>query len=409
MSARLRRIAAVTGLGVRRVFGRLRGVAPGRMGVCIAGVAVAVALLVVVASVSIGLAGSTTVESEDIDYWIVPDDGGSGSVPLQSEGARLSQVHTISADLNADDRIEYASPVALQPLRLENPATGDREYVIAIGVLPPDGNRRVADMRLGPLSETYPYYADGDYDGTWTGEFVASPAVADRLALDVNDTAAVGGANRSLTLVGVNDREMAARFGEVPAVAMPLAELQSLAGLDEADEADQILVSTTDPSVESELATVYPRTEVVSRAGLTSFQTTSTNLPLAMALAATVVAGGIGVAFVATMMGLELTAGRRELAVLGAVGFSRRTQALVVISETVTVAVIGGVLGVGLGALATFAVNAGVAAAIGVPSLATITPAVAGYAFVVAVLVGLCAAPYPLYLTVRTDTLEELG
>jgi hypothetical protein len=59
--------------------------------------------------------------------------------------------------------------------------------------------------------------------------------------------------------------------------------------------------------------------------------------------------------------------------------------------------------------LATLAVNAGVASAIGVPSLATITPAVAGYAFVVAILVGLCAAPYPLYLTVRTDTLEELA
>lgn len=408
MSARLRRTAAVIGLGVRRVFGRLRGVAPGRMSVCIAGVAVAVALLFVVTSVSIGLAGSTTVESEDIDYWIVPDDGGTGSVPLQSEGARLSQVHNITADLNADGRIEYASPAVLQPLRLENPTTGDREYVIALGVLPPDGQRRVADMRLGPLNEAYPYYADGDYDGTWTGEFVASPAVADRLALDVNDTAAVSGSNRSLTLVGVNDREMAAGFGEVPAIAMPLAELQSLTGLAEADEADQILVSTTDPSVESDLAAIYPRTEVVSRAGLTGFQTTSTSLPLAMALAASVVAGGIGVAFVATMMGLELSAGRRELAVLNAVGFSRRTQALVVISETVTVAVIGGVLGVGLGALATLAVNAGVAAVIGVPSLATITPALVGYGFTVAILVGLCAAPYPLYLTVRTDTLEAL-
>jgi putative ABC transport system permease protein len=379
------------------------------MSVCIAGVAVAVALLFVVTSVSIGLADSTTVQSEGIDYWIVPDDGGSGSVPLESEGARLSQVHDITADLNADDRIEYASPVALQPLRLENPSTGDREYVIAIGILPPDGQRRVADMRLGPLSEAYPYYAGGEYDGEWTGEFVASPAVADRLALGVNDTAAVSGANRTLTLVGVNDREMTAGFGEVPAVAMPLAELQSLTGLDGADEADQILVSTTDPSVESSLAAIYPRTEVVSRAGLTGFQATSTNLPLAMALAATIVAGGIGVAFVATMMGLELTAGRRELAVLGAVGFSRRSRALVVVSETVTVAVIGGALGVGLGAVATVAVNAGVASAIGVPSLATVTPAVAGYAFVVAVLVGLCAAPYPLYLTIRTDTVEALG
>jgi putative ABC transport system permease protein len=379
------------------------------MGVCIAGVAVAVALLFVVTGVSLGLAGSTTVESGDIDYWIVPDDDGAGSVPLESEGARLSQVHRIATDLTADDRIDYASPVVLQPLRLENPSTGDREYVIAIGVVPTDGKRRVADMQIGPLDEEYPYYAGGEYNGRWTGEFVASPAVAERLDLSVGETATVNNAQRSLTLVSVNDREMTARFGEVPAIVMPLAELQSLTGLEAADEADQILVSTTDPSVESELAGIYPRTEVVSRAGLTSVQATPTNLPLAMALAATVVAGGIGVAFVATMMGLELTAGRRELAVLGAVGFSRRAQALVVVSETVTVAVFGGLLGVGLGVLATLAVNAGVASAIGVPTLATITPALVAYAFVVAILVGLCAAPYPLYLAVRTDTLEELA
>lgn len=408
MSVRLRRAMAVIGLGVRRVAGRLRGAAPGRMAVCIAGVAVAVALLVVVTSVSLGLAGSTTVESEDIDYWIVPDDGGAGSVPLESEGARLSQVHTITAALNADDRIAYASPIVLQPLRLENPSTGDYEYVVAVGVVPSGEQRQVAEMQIGPLPDGDPYYADGGYNGTWTGAFVASPAVADRLTLSVNETAAVSGTHRSLTLVGVTDHELTAGFGEVPAIVMPLAELQSLTGLAEADEADQILVSTTDPAVKSELTGIYPRTEVVSRAGLTNFQTTSTNLPLAMALAATVVAGGIGTAFVATMMGLELTAGRRELAVLGAVGFSRRMQALTVIAETVTVAVIGGVLGVSLGALATLAVNVGVTSIIGVQSLATLTPAVAGYGIVVAVLVGLSAAPYPLYLTLRTQILEEL-
>jgi len=85
---------------------------------------------------------------------------------------------------------------------------------------------------------------------------------------------------------------MAAGFGEVPAIAMPLAELQSLTGLDSADQADQILVSTTDPTVESDLAGVYPQTDVVSRAGISGVDATPTNLPLAMALAATLVAGG---------------------------------------------------------------------------------------------------------------------
>lgn len=406
--ARLSQLVGVIGLGVRRVVGRLRGAAPGRMTVCILGVAVAVALLVVVTGISLGLANSTTVESEDIDYWIVPDEAGAGSVPLESEGARLSQVHEVTADLRRDDRIDHASPVVLQPLQLRNPATGDQEYVIAVGVIPTEGQRRIADMEISSLDTTYSYYADGEYDGEWSGQFVASPSVADRLALTPGETATVSNTDRSLTLTEINDREMAAGFGEVPAIAMPLAELQSLTGLDRADQADQILVSTTDPAVESDLAAIYPQTDVVSRAGIGGVDATPTNLPLAMALAATLVAGGIGVAFVATMMGLELTAGRRELAVLSAVGFSGRARALVVVSETVTVAVLGGIFGVGLGALATVGVNAGVASTIGIPSLATITPALVGYALAAAVAVGVCAAPYPLYLTSRTNTLEEL-
>jgi putative ABC transport system permease protein len=378
------------------------------MSVCIAGVAVAVALLFVVTGLSLGLAGSSTVESEDIDYWIVPDDDGAGSVPLQSEGARLSQVHTVTAELNDDERIAYASPVVLQPLRLENPTTGESEYVIAVGVIPSAEQRRIADMQISALGSSYQFYADGSYDGSWSGEMIASPSVAERLALHQGDTVAVGNADRSLTLTAVNDREMAAGFGEVPAIAMRLAELQALTGLDTADEADQLLVSTTNPAVEADLQTVYPRTDVVSRAGLTGVDATPTNLPIAMALAATLVAGGIGIAFVATMMGLELTAGRRELAVLSAVGFSGRARAVVVVSETVTVAVLGGLCGVGLGILATVAVNAGVASVIGVPSLATITPTLVVYALAAAVAVGFCAAPYPLYLTTRTNTLEEL-
>ncbi len=406
--SRLTQLVGVIGLGVRRVVGRLRGAAPGRMTVCILGVAVAVALLVVVTGISLGLANSTTVESEDIDYWIVPDEAGTGSVPLEAEGARLSQVHDVTAELRRDDRIDYASPVVLQPLQLRNPATGEQEYVIAVGVIPTEEQRRVADMEISSLDAAYSYYADGSYDGEWSGQFVAAPSVAERLSLTSGDTVTVSNGDRSLTLTEINDREMTAGVGEVPAIAMPLAELQSLTGLDRADQADQILVSTTDPTVEAELAGIYPQTDVVSRAGIGGVNATPTNLPLAMALAATLVAGGIGVAFVATMMGLELTAGRRELAVLSAVGFSGRARALVVVSETVTVAVLGGILGVGLGVLATVGVNAGAASAIGIPSLATITPALIGYALAAAVAVGVCAAPYPLYLTSRTNTLEEL-
>lgn len=408
MTPRIRRFLSACGLGVRRVVGRLRGTAPGRTAVCVAGVAVAVALLLVVTGVSIGLAAGTTVESEGIDYWIVPDEEGSGTVPLEAEGARLSGVHEVTDRLRADDRVDYVSPVALRPLRLENPRTGNATYVVAVGVIPSEDPRRVADMDVSALDTAYTHYADGTYDGEWSGDAVVSPGVAADLGVEAGSPVDVGGTDRSLTVVAVNDREMAAGVGEVPAIAMPLAELQSVTGLDATDGADQVLVDTSDPSVRSELEATYPETEVVSRTGIDGVETTSTDLPLAMALAAALVAGGIGIAFVATMMGLELTAGRRELAVLDAVGLTGRVRAVVVVSETVTVAVLGGIVGVALGLVATAGVNAGVTSALGIPPLAERPPWLVGYAFAAAIAVGLCAAPYPLYLAATTDTLEEL-
>jgi putative ABC transport system permease protein len=237
---------------------------------------------------------------------------------------------------------------------------------------------------------------------------VISPAVATELNVTQKDEIALGGSTRTGTVAHVTDTNLDAGVGEVPAVVMPLAELQTLTGQTSSDTADQILVSTADPSVQSLLTDIYPGTSVISRAGLTGAETSTTSLPLAMALAATVVAGGIGVAFVATMMGLELTASRQEIAILGAVGFSARARVLVVITETVTVAVLGGVLGVGLGTVGVVGLNVAIAEFVGVTTLATLSPGIVLYALAAAVAVGVLAVPYPLYLTTQTDVLATL-
>ncbi|WP_233559322.1 MULTISPECIES: FtsX-like permease family protein [unclassified Halorubrum] len=407
MSSRRRQLAGICGLGVRRVVGRLRTGARGRTLVSITGVALAVALLVVVTSLSAGLAGGATVQSEDIDYWIVPDESGAGSVPLNAEGAQLSEVHRITAQLRADSRINYVTPVAITPIQLRHPATNEQTYVLVLGVIPESG-RHVAGLNTTPLADSYVHYDNGSYAGPWTGQMVISPAVATELNVTQRDELALGGSTRTGTVSHVTDTNLDAGVGEVPAIVMPLAELQTLTGQASSDTADQILVSTTDPSVQSLLTDIYPGTSVVSRVGLAGAETSTTNLPLAMALAATVVAGGIGVAFVATMMGLELTASRQEIAILGAVGFSTRARVLVVITETVTVAILGGLLGVALGSVGIVGLNAAIAEFVGVTTLATLTPGIILYALAAAVAVGVLAVPYPLYLATQTDVLAAL-
>lgn len=402
-----RSLLEIVGLGVRRVGGRLTGPTPGRTVVCLVGVAMAIALLVVVTGLSLGLADSTTVQSSDVNYWIVPEADATGTTPLAIEGAQLGGVHDVSASLAADDRISYVTPVAIQPLRLDRPATGDREWVLALGIIPTDSGYTLAGMETGSLDASYPYYANGTYNGTWTGEIVVSPAVSDRLDAGDGDELTAGEATRPLRVVDVADEDPRVGVSDAPVVVMHLAELQTLTDTADGDLADQILVAT-DADLRSDLEGVYPRTSVVTRSGLFSVAATPTNLPFAMAVGAGLVALGIGVAFVATMMGLELTATRQSLAILDAIGVSRLGITVLLVTETVTVAVLGGLLGIGLGALGIVGVNRGLGGVIDLPGVATFEPWLIGYGLVVAVAVGTISVLYPIYIAWRTDTLAEL-
>jgi len=127
-----------------------------------------------------------------------------------------------------------------------------------------------------------------------------------------------------------------------------------------------------------------------------------------MAAAAFVVALVVGVLFTATMMGLEVSTDRQTLGTLTAMGYGGRSLTVLILAETLTLAAVGGVLGVGLGALATAGVNALAATLFGVNSFAVFRPAVAGYALVVALVIGLCAVPYPIWLSRRTDLLAVI-
>lgn len=398
----------LVGLGSRQVFGRLQSGSGGRVALCMLGVALAIGLLTVTTGVAVGVAAGGTVESDGVDYWIVPDDGHTASVPLATEGARLGSVHEVTAELAADDRIDYVTPVAIEPLLITHPDTGERMYVLGLGVVPPGHDRTVSGIEVGALDPSYEHYDDGSYEGEWSGEAVVTSGVATQLGVTVGEEFDLAG-DRRIRVVDVAERDLQAGFGDVSAVVMPLAELQTATGLADGDRADQIMIASEDRGVREELEGVYPGTNVVTRGGLAGMEITPTNLPLAMALAASVVAGGIGVAFVATMMGLEVTANRRELATLAVVGFSARSRAVVVTAEAVTVTVAGGLLGVALGAVGLLALNAGVARGIGVPAVGTLTPWIVAYGLGVAVLIGIVSAPYLSYLGLRTDTLEELS
>lgn len=405
-----RRRAGHVSLAFRRIIGRFR-IAPQRVLLTVLGVAIAVGLMVTVTGVSLGLASQSVVQSDGVDFWLVPEESTVSSIAISTDSLQLGDVHDVSARIEADDRVTYSTPVLLELLPVRDEATGDRKYVLAVGIVAPPDGRPFNGVSTVALTPGDPHYANGQYDGPWTGQVVANDGTARLANLSTGSTMAVdsGESNRSFTVANVSQGGFSNAAGTVPVVVVHLSELQELTGETAGDQADQILVSTTDPAVESSLEGVYPQTTVVKRDGLSAQEVSTSNLPLAVALSAFVSAVVVGVLFVTTLMGLEVSADRRQLATLAAIGYSNRARSTLVAVETVVVTVIGGVVGLGVGVLGIIGANHLGTVTFGVGTVAVLDPRLAVYALAVTVIIGILGAAYPVLLSRRTDALEVLA
>ncbi|WP_135534920.1 FtsX-like permease family protein [Halostella pelagica] len=407
--SRLRRFVGLVGVGARSAVARLVGGRSRRVLVTVVGVAVAVGFTLAVTGVALGLASGATVGGEDVDYWIVPDDG-SSTMTVASDGLRLGDSHATALSIADDSRVDHASPVLLEFVGLENPSAGVGEYVLVVGVVPSDEPFEVAGVSTGELTAGDPRYANGSYGGDPTNEVVLSESAAGLLNASEGTDLRLRTRDVRTQRVAVEDVDGAssAGVGSVPIAVVHLAELQSVTGTTEGDHANQILVITNDPSVRGDLEGVYPETNVIARDGVGLDRSGEDELPLAVVVAAFVTAVGVGALTVATMMGLEVTNDRRRLALLAAVGYTRRSRALVVLVEVLTVALLGGLLGVCLGAAGIEGTNRIAASVVGDAPPARFSPVLVPYGIGLAIVIGVVASLYPVYLSYRTRPMEVI-
>ncbi|WP_121820736.1 ABC transporter permease [Halostella salina] len=408
-SSRLRRVTGLFGLGFRGALARLRGGDSRRVLVTVVGVGIAVGFTLTVTGVAVGLAGQSTVASDDVDYWVVPEQG-SSPLTVASGGVRLGDSHATARSIADDQRVRGATPVLLEFVALENPTDDTREYVLVAGVVPADDTFEVFGVSTAGLAPGDPHYANGTYDGERTDEVVLSDGAAE--LLNATDGGAVelqvrGAEPRRLQVVNVSVAESRGT-GTFPVAVMHLSELQSITGAADGDQANQILVRTNDRSVREELDGVYPETTVIARNDVGLDRGGADDLPLAIAAAAFVTALSVGTLAVATTMGLEVTGDRQRLALLAAVGFSRRSRAVVVLAEVLTVAVVGGIAGIGVGVAGVEITNRVAAEYVADASAATFHPLFVPYGIGLAVVIGLVASLYPVYLSYRSRPLEVI-
>lgn len=408
MRERLTRLRALLGLGGQLVLQRLRVTAPRRTVLTVLGVAFAVGLCVTVSGVSVAVADQGTVVGSNVDYWIVPDSASSSTLPVSADGPKFGGVHSVAAELSSRDDVAYASPVSLSLLQLSHGNTTD--YVLVAGVVAHPG-LSVAGVNASALAPGDPHYGAGGYDGPWTGEAVFSRGAASLLNVTQGDAVTfpekTGAANSSFTVTAVTDGGSTGA-GSIPVAVVHLSELQTLTDGTDSDTADQILVSTNTVGLNDDLAAVYDHSRVVTRSGSGLTSVSNSDLALALAGAGLLISLVIGVLFVATTMGLEVTTDRRLWATLSTVGFSTRSRAMLLALQTGLLTLAGGILGAILGRVGVFAANAGIQSVFGQTTVAVYPIEFVPYALAFAACIGLLTTPYLLWLVTRGSVIDTL-
>lgn len=407
--SRLARWRGLVGVAVVRLWGRLTADRRRRTWLCVVGIAVPVALLLVVTSVSIGLATGPTTSADDVDYWVTPESNASSAV-TDVGTTRFAGTHATAARLSARDDVAYASPMLTELLAVEGP-DGGTEYLLAVGVVPEQGYGSVTPVSSVQLSPDDPYYAGGSYDGRWTGSMVLSEAAAETLDAGTGATVAPrrSASNRTFTVVGVSPPKRAG-VSQFPVAVVRLSELQAVVGADERDAADRLLVAAPSATAETEaaLAATYPNAAVRSRGELLVERAVDEQLPLAMAASALILSLTTGTLLVGTTFGFEVAASSRRRAILAAVGVSGRSRAALIGLETLLLALLGGYLALVVWAGGSFAANA-VARWRFDTQVAVFEPWLLPAGVAVAVLIGLLSVPYLLFVGRRSTEEADLG
>ncbi len=409
--SRWRHVRGVVGLAGRRLRHRLEISGLGRTRIAVVGVGLAVALMLLVGSLGLGLAAGSTVQASGTDYWIAPEQGRSSAV-ADVGGTRFGQVHPAAARLSARDDVAYATPVLVDVVRVEG-RNGEVRRVLVVGIVPQVDGGTVVGLPTDPLSPGDPYFAEGSYAGDWTGEAVVSVGAAEALNVSPGETLSVGG-RRATDRTGERDlsvttvaRARAPGLAQFPVVLVHLSEAQALTGAADGDRADRILVDARSPSARQAAENLYPNSRVLTRRGLLTGQATDTQLPLAVSIAATLISVLVGTLFIVTTIGFETAADAQARAVFAALGVSRRTRMLLVSVETLGTALAGGILGIALWLGGSGVIVLAGRVAVGAP-LVVVRPIVAGYGLAVALVVGMLALPWLVVIRGTTTVREGL-
>ena len=316
------------------------------------GIALAVLSVTLLAGVGAGVTetGNELFTQADRDLWVT---GGPIELAPGSVGGFQNPVprsHELANSIEQRDDVQTAVPLAFQVVYV---STDGEEFDTIMGSgTPGTGGFAITEGRSFTNPTTH--YADGTYEGNFTHEVVISPEVAERRDLTVGDTLYVGGTIASarankFRVVGISPTF--SNFLGTATVTLRLSELQTLTGNAYDDSATLITIQTA-PGADRERV----RNELAAHHPDYTFRTNQEQLVSLLERQAVVLAAGASLVVLGIVAGgilslnllLSLIYVQREpLAVLRAVGATKRSVVGVAIIQALAIATAGYLLGLG--------------------------------------------------------------
>ncbi|MGF1429896.1 ABC transporter permease [Kitasatospora sp. LaBMicrA B282] len=259
---------------------------------------------------------------------------------------------------------------------------------------------------IGQLATLTPTAGAGD--ALTKGQLLVTRGYADSEAVKVGDTLAVtypDGSSASLTVGGVvADNSVLSGLIAPDALLAPHSAGQG---------PDKVLVKGVhgaDPALRQALQDATGGNPLIAVKGQDDLRKENRQM---LSAALNIMYGLLGMSVVIAVLGVVNTMAmsvferRREIGMLRAVGLDRRGVRRMVRLESLLIALLGGVLGVGLGVLTAWAGNRTIAGDF--KQLTTVVPPLPMLGFVAAAaLVGLLAAVWPARRAARLDVLESI-
>lgn len=319
------------------------------------GVALAVLSVTLLAGVGAGVVstGNEMFDQSGRDLWV---SGGPIDIAPGSVGGfqnPIPNAHPLAEEIAAHDDVTSAVPMAFQVVYV---STDGETFETTVGSGVPGAGGSSVSIQTGQgLTGPNTHYANGTYEGSMTHQAIVSPATAERFDLSVGDTIYVGGTianarRNGFEVVGISPTFE--NFLGTGTVTLRLSELQTLTANAYDDRATLITIQTAPDAnpqaVRDELAAEHPAY---------TFRTNQEQFVSLLERQAVVLAAG------ASLVGLGVIAGgilslnillsmiyiqRRSLAILRAVGVTRRSVIGIALVESAVIAVVGYLLAVGV-------------------------------------------------------------